>query len=234
MIEPKVSITWPRDQLRARRVITRRPTRLVTKHPSSRLGRMVHAESRVEVLAASVLDCDPRVIAYTEQPFTIQFRDQGRDRWHVPDFLIRTPTGQVVWEIKRAADPRISAATQRAEVLTPALADLGYTYRVVTDHMLEVEPAISNARVLNRLACSQLDVIGWEKLRRWFEKIRSISWAEIASGIHGRDVPYLVARSILDGKLHVDLTVPLRAPQARIYFEPTSTTGLERPWASLL
>jgi TnsA endonuclease N terminal len=230
-----ITLSWPPEGERARRVITRHPVRIVTKHPSSRLRRMVHAESRLEVLAATVLDCHPSVHWYCEQPLTVHYQEaDGRDRWHIPDFLAFAGERRVLWEIKRAGDPRLVAARERMALLQGPLQELGIEYRIVTDLELNVQPALDTIRVLNRMACVQLDVVRWERIRRWLDEVKSVRWDEVTGLCEDRELPCLVARAILEGRLHIDLSVPLRARESTIYLHATDRTGLEGPWQSLL
>lgn len=74
--------------------------------PSEKNGRAVHAESTLERDVCCLLEFDPNVVKFVEQPVTIHYVDQGKTRRYTPDFLARYATGkppQLV-EVKYAAD----------------------------------------------------------------------------------------------------------------------------------
>ena len=63
----------PADQsVRARRVITRSPTRTVGRFPSLKCGRTIHWESQLERDFVLRLEFDEGVVSYREQPETIE------------------------------------------------------------------------------------------------------------------------------------------------------------------
>ena len=56
------------EQVRSRRVVTRSRFRPTGKYPSWKMERMLQWESMNELNAFRLLDCDPRVAVFTEQP----------------------------------------------------------------------------------------------------------------------------------------------------------------------
>ena len=65
------------QHFRARRVITRGPTRVVGKFPSVKSGRSHHWESQLERDRMHQLELDPTVIEFREQPETLTLEVDG-------------------------------------------------------------------------------------------------------------------------------------------------------------
>src|SRR5882757_3729479 len=95
------SILFPAPgQMRSRKVVSRSNARSTGKYPSWKMGRMMHWESANELNAFRLLDCDPNVTSYCEQPCQIRYTLNGVERVHYPDILVTTTAGKQFWEVK--------------------------------------------------------------------------------------------------------------------------------------
>jgi len=70
------------EQVRSRRVVTRSRFRPTGKYPSWKMERMLQWESMNELNAFRLLDCDPRVTVFAEQPCEIVYVDGAETRHH--------------------------------------------------------------------------------------------------------------------------------------------------------
>ncbi len=85
-----LEISFPENGvLRARKVVTRSRARSTIKYPSWKNGRMCQAESGNECNAFRLLDCDPTVNWFSEQPCQIRFGDGRSVLRHFPGHLGR-------------------------------------------------------------------------------------------------------------------------------------------------
>ncbi len=79
-------------------------------------GGHVIYESRLELARLMLADFDRAVTAVAAQPFWLRFRDGGRVRRHVPDFLLVCADHSVllvnVKPASQAADPRVAEALE--------------------------------------------------------------------------------------------------------------------------
>ncbi len=79
-------------------------------------GGHVIYESRLELARLMLADFDRAVTAVAAQPFWLRFRDGGRVRRHVPDFLLVRADHSVlpvnVKPASQAADPRVAEALE--------------------------------------------------------------------------------------------------------------------------
>jgi hypothetical protein len=88
---------------------------------SSTIGDHVVYESRLELARLLLADFDPEVVGIAAQPFRVEARVRGRDRAHIPDFLLLGGDGSVgVVNVKPAeqlARPKVAMALAWASEL---------------------------------------------------------------------------------------------------------------------
>src|SRR5208282_1773043 len=108
----------PPEQVRSRRVVTRSRFRPTGKYPSWKMQRMLQWESINELNAFRLLDCDPRVKAFTEQPCEIVYFDGIETRHHYPDIFVAIDSDQELWEVKAECEAVQSEVSTRTELLT--------------------------------------------------------------------------------------------------------------------
>jgi hypothetical protein len=123
--------------------------------PSTKSGRVIKTESALERSLCLLLEFDPLVRTYCEQPVAIPYTVPGsaRSRHYTPDFLIEYHQGSpVLAEVKYQAEldakaaeltPKFSAARQYA-------ATQGWTFQLFTEQDILIPPLLGNARLLLR------------------------------------------------------------------------------------
>lgn len=154
--------------LRMRRLVHRGTQRPVFKVPSITLGRTVQCESLLEVDAAMLLDADPCIRLYAEQPLRIDYFDGNSWCHHIPDFLVLRGNAPTLVEIKFEKDID-EAVRARTALLTAKLAETGVRYSLVTESWIRRDSSVQNALTVLRRArhtiteIQQLAVL--EKLR---------------------------------------------------------------------
>ena len=135
------------------RHLTRRTHGLNGLFPSLKTGRMVWFESFLERDFIHLLEFEPSVISFTEQPFTLEYGHQGKTRRYTPDFHVQLASQrQVVVECKPTAflehqDNPLKFAAARAWC-----AERGWAFRVVTEGDVRPQPRLANIKLLARYA----------------------------------------------------------------------------------
>lgn len=112
------------------RKVRENPFSVTARLSSSKLGRMVQAESLLEYDFLSILDFDPRVEKYGEQCLVLPWADgpTGRKRRYCPDVLVKFHPHAI------KADPRLRATIYEVkphEVLRAQWPELKLKYRAV-------------------------------------------------------------------------------------------------------
>lgn len=204
------SILFPEPgQVRSRNVVSRSNARSAGKYPSWKMGRMMHWESSNELNAFRLLDCDPNITSFSEQPCQIVYVMDGVERNHYPDIMVTTSGGKQLWEViprSNALEPELLA---RAAFLSRVLPRWGYEYRTVLAEDLARQPRLSNANLLLRLGQRAFSDCEWEDVRRTMAEQGSLVWSEACAGIGGPKGREILCSLVLRGVLAIDMNVPI-------------------------
>lgn len=206
-----ISISRPEGgRLRARKVVSRSKTRGTGKYPSWKMERMLQWESPHELNAFRLLDANPDVLAFREQPLVIRYLHEGEERAHYPDVEVAYGSHKELWEVKPSADAEHPDILRRTRLMEHALPHFGYTYRMVIAESLTDSSRLKNALTLLRYGRADASLLERERARRAFQK-NPIAWGEILQGLLGPKGRPLVCRLILEGALFIDMGRPLTA-----------------------
>lgn len=194
-----------------RSVVSRSRTRPTGKYPSWKMDRMLEWESNSELLAFRLLDCDPKVRRFVEQPCEIVYTIGGETRRHYPDVYIEHQYEKQLWEIKddgRAYEDDLAA---RTKLLTESLKAHGFTYRLVVASELRKQPRLENANILLSHGRHSIEEINRERARLILQRTASLSWGEACAGKYGSNGRQILCRLTLEGVLTTDMHQPLSA-----------------------
>jgi len=204
------SIRFPEPgQMRSRRVVSRSNARSAGKYPSWKMGRMMHWESSNELNAFRLLDCDPNVISYNEQPCQITYIMDGVERIHYPDILVKTGGTKQLWEVKPRFEAQESEGIARTALLSRALPKWGYEYRMVFAEDLAIQPRLSNANLLLRFGTRAIDDRECEEIRRAVKQRGRLIWSDACRGDHGASGCEVLCGLVLRGILTIDMNSPV-------------------------
>jgi hypothetical protein len=196
-------------QIRSRRVVTRSRSCPTGKYPSWKMGRMVQWESRNELYAFRLLDCDPKVTTFHEQPCEIVYRQNGVERRHYPDVYVETTGSKELWEIKPSSKASQDVIAARSTLLRDGLKQYGFIYRVVLDCDLAKQPRLQNVDILLRFGRRPLAEYERERVRQYLRRLGSVCWSDVCQGVYGPKGREIVCRLVLEGALAFDVDCPL-------------------------
>lgn len=134
------------------RKVASRGGNVIGHFPSLKIHRMVMFESLIERDYLYLLDYEPSIVWFEEQPLTIAYESEGQCGHYTPDFHIVEATGDTLIECKpqvfvshRKNQPKFAAA--RAWCLAH-----GWNFRIVTDQELRSGFRLENIKLLTRYA----------------------------------------------------------------------------------
>jgi hypothetical protein len=212
--------------LRARKVVSRSGVKHTGKYPSMKMGRMMQAESEHELHAFQLLDADPQVEAFYEQPFRIIYSIAGAVHSHVPDILVKlkgVATAQL-WEVKEAKELRDPMLRYRTQYLEEKMPRMGYTYALVPAESLESGHLLKNAQRLLRLGKVPVSEVTRERVRRIVDETGPLTWSAVERGQLGAKGLCVLARLVLEGYFIFDRQAPI-SPTTRFYLEESAHQG---------
>ena len=223
----EIAIQLPRKgALRARRVVSRSGARHTAKYPSMKMGRMMQAESSHELHAFQLLDADPQVEAFYEQPFTVFYSIAGAVHSHVPDILVKIKGVETpqLWEIKETKELNDPVLKSRTQYLEQKMPRMGYTYALIPAETLERGHLLKNAQCLLRLGTVSVSEATRERVRRMAGETGPLTWGAVERGQLGAKGLSILSRLALEGYLTFDRDAPI-SPITRFYLDENSYRG---------
>jgi hypothetical protein len=145
----RLNITPQPKAERAREPVT--PSRGLVRgqFPSTKMNRMIAWESQLEQKACYHFEYSPAVVAFREQPETLQFPYQDGMCRYTPDFELTLYNGEICYvEIKPLSKLRSPEILERLQLANQFLAEKGYNFIVITDEELSFPNRIRNFSIL--------------------------------------------------------------------------------------
>ena len=125
---------------------------MIGHFPSLKMGRMVAFESLIEQDLLYVLDYEPDVLTFGEQPVQIEYPWQGKMLHYTPDFHVVRLAGQELVECKPQALLGTEENQRKFKVAEEWCKKQGWKFSVVTDQELRTGHRLNNIKLLTRYA----------------------------------------------------------------------------------
>jgi hypothetical protein len=144
------------DVARARKVIRKGTRRVVGKFPSVKPNiRLVHWESQLERDFYYLLEIDPNVLAFREQPLRIEYILSGKHRYYTPDVLVERKQKVQIVEVKPKS--KVEKYDEIFRIASQVCKHNGYEFIVVTDEEIRKQPRLENVKLLWRYSRSLIE-----------------------------------------------------------------------------
>jgi hypothetical protein len=173
------------------------------------MGRMLYWKSENELNAFRILDCNPDVIRFSEQPCEIVYILDGQTSSHFPDILVETNGQKELWEVvpgSKALEPDVA---QRTAFLAEKLPGWGYSYRLALSSDLSRQPRQKNAFLLLGLGRRAMVVCEQESIRRALAREGALLWSHACRGEYGARGREILCNLVLSGILTIDMNSPI-------------------------
>jgi hypothetical protein len=204
------NIVFPEPrQLRSRKVVSRSSAQPKGKYPSWKMRRMLQWESENELNAFRLLDCDPDVTRFHEQPCKVMYVLDGQARSHYPDILVERNGRKELWEVKSESQAEEPEVVTRTALLIQGLPFWGYTYLVVLAKDLSMQPRQCNACFLLGFGRCAVTDCEREFIRRALARHGSLLWSDACSEEYGPRGREIFCSLVLRGVLTIDLNLPI-------------------------
>lgn len=192
-------------RIRARRVVSRSNCRVTGKHPGFKSGRMHYWESHIEHDAFKLLDADPTVREFREQPGLIDFAFAGGRQRHYPDLLVEYHSGRLAFiEVKSDEEADSLEVQERTRTLQPLLERHGYEYQLMRASEIRTGYRLINSEFLLRYGRHPVPPLHQELFRQAFEDNAALPWSFITSDRFGSMALPDACHLILTGWLNFD------------------------------
>ena len=126
--------------------------KIVGKFPSLKMGRTVMWESQIERDFLYLLEFDPDVSFFIEQPEEISYVYVSKTHRYYPDFYVERASAKELVEIKPAS--KVNDPDNKIKFLAGEeyCRKKGYLFRVVTDEQIREGSLLKNIKLLYRYA----------------------------------------------------------------------------------
>lgn len=186
---------------------------------SVKSNSVLWCESILEMSFMYLLDFDPDVKYFKEQPCRIHYDLDGRKHTYTPDILVVRKELKQIVEVKPAGKAANAANQRLFQAVSPICGREGFSFVVVTDKTIMQQPRLDNVKTLWRYARTPLHIqhqIYCEEVLR-HRSSSSASLAEVFELFASKGVPKQVVYALLFwGMLDFDLTQPLN-PSSLIF-----------------
>lgn len=173
------------------------------------MNRMMQWESVNELNAFRLLEADPSVIRFSEQPFVIKYVMNGEEFYHYPDILFETTDTKHLWEVKPNAYASRPEVAARTALLRNQLPNHGYKYDLVLAEDLARKGRLHNIKKLLIHGRSRVSPLLREHIRQLFISKPNMTLGSIVNAPSIEVSVREIYRLILDGVLRCDLENPL-------------------------
>jgi hypothetical protein len=196
-----------------RKITNKGVKRVIGKFPSLKMRRLICWESQIERDYIYLLEFDPAVVSYAEQPLRISYHLDGKERHYTPDFLVKRVDKNLIVEVKQVEEAQKEEKQRLFRIASAICARDNYEFVVVTDTMIRVQPRLDNIKLLTRyqripIHDPQYQIICYEL----FSKCSEVRFSEVVQFFASRNIGKQVVFSLLYwGILTVDLTQPITA-----------------------
>ncbi len=210
------------------RRITNGGKKVIGKFPSIKCGKMVWWESQLERDFLYLIEIDPDVLSYEEQPLKIEYFSDGKVRKYTPDFLvIRTDRKQIV-EVKDEKKAKKEEYVELFRKIGPICAQEGYEFIVATDREIRVQPRLKNVKFLFKYAKTPVMTAHQVLLYSIFGDREALPLREIGRGFVAKGFKAsAVYALIFCGILSIDLSRPI-SPETEARLSLALLKGRER------
>lgn len=191
------------------RKVSNRGANTIGYFPSLKMRRMVAFESLIERDYLYLLDYDPHVRVFEEQPLVIAYQHEGQLRHYTPDFHVVGPGWNQLVECKPAAFIERDENQRCFHAASGWCAEQGWEFRVVTDRDLRTGFRLPNVKLLTRYARHVVDPRVQGQVYRLLRTAQEpITVEDIANELPCADRPTARA-SVLSLAFHQQVLIPL-------------------------
>ena len=134
------------------RDVSNRGGNIIGRYPSLKLGRMVSYESLIERDFICVLDFEPTIRWFEEQPLRLCYRDGEQDRHYTPDFQFISADQTVLVECKAQSLVGKAENQRKFAVAERWCEQQSWQFQVITDADLTSSYRVQNIIWLTRFA----------------------------------------------------------------------------------
>jgi hypothetical protein len=189
-----------------RKITNKGTKKCIGQFPSIKIGRNVWYESTIERDYIYLLEFDPDVIRYKEQPFRVKYIYEGKRYTYVPDFFVQRKNKFQIVENKPEEKANTQASKLRFRLLNFIFREQGYEFLVATDKQIRIKPLLEDIKIFWRYARVQVHPLHIVRCREYLTRHPEVSIQELVAALLPHGVTLQVIYALLYwGALSTDM-----------------------------
>jgi hypothetical protein len=175
------------------REVSNRGGNIIGHFPSLKMGRMVAFESLIERDYIYLLDYDPAVTEFGEQPLTIDYVEDGKKLHYTPDFKVELDGTTLLVECKPAKYVDTEDNQRKFAAGVAYCADCGWEFQVVTEEQIRAGFRLQNIKLVTRHARFKVQADFRSRVYSVLKAHQEMSLGQLATAIDAANVPAAMA-----------------------------------------
>lgn len=181
------------------------------KFPSFKNQRSILCESILEKDCCLLFESDPTILSYTEQPLKIEYLLDDKYHSYTPDILIQYKDRRVIIEVKPYEKTLKADFILRTKCIRPILEKDGYSYVIMTEREIRMQPRFDNIKFLFKYSATRLNyghqIFLYDCFRsREYATLRELEEIFRSTGMARQIVMALIYRGYLSIDIHKTIT----------------------------
>jgi TnsA endonuclease N terminal len=194
----------------SRKITNKGAKKVIGKFPSLKMGQIVWWESQLEQDYIFLLEFDPDVLYFKEQPLSILYELNGKGRRYTPDFLVERSNKRQLVEVKPEEHITKNENLLLFRAVTPIIRREGYEFLVASDRQIRVQPRLRNIKLLTKYARTPVAPQHQIYCQECLRQKKEVNLVEIVQFFAVRGESTQVVYSLIyRGLLTIDLMIPI-------------------------
>lgn len=195
-----------------RKITNNGGNKIIGKFPSLKLNKIVWYESLLERDYLYLLEFDPDVVSFQEQPGRIYYTRDGKKRRYTPDLLVQRRNEIHIVEVK----PKKKLVDEKFVYLFRIARHVcrreGYKFKVATEELIRLQPRLNNIKLLYKYARTPIHPQHQISCYEFFVGKQAASLGELMQFFASRNIgPQVVYALIYWGMVAINLMEPVSA-----------------------
>lgn len=219
-----LSVAYRREMAVAVRQVSNRGGNIIGRFPSLKMKRMISFESLIECDFLYLLDYEPEVERFDEQPLTIEYWFGQKLLHYTPDFHVLRTQRNLLIECKPEALTETEENRRKFNAAVAWCVEQDWTFCVVTDRDLRTGVRLKNVKLLTRYARYNLQPEMKSRVYALLEAASApLTVGDLTQTLAPADPPSAIA-SLLHLAFHHEIAITLEGAPISVH----SPVGLPR------
>jgi hypothetical protein len=182
---------------------------VIGRFPSAKMGRMIAFESLLERDFIYLIEYDPAVEWFEEQPLSIEYLHEAKQLLYTPDFHLLERGQHVLVECKPKRFVETEENCRKFAVGQEWCEEHSWEFRIITDQQVRSGFRLQNIKLLAQYARQKVGAVMRSQIHTFLHDAQSVTSIRKVSHAILPNNPSVVSASILCLAYHHEITLSL-------------------------